>query len=54
MTARAHHADEKDRATLFPLGECLATPETIRALTDEGGDWLMNVAVYLARHQDGD
>lgn len=41
-------------AALFPLGSCVATPGEIRALTEEGGDWRMRAAVYLARHQDGD
>lgn len=41
-------------AVLFPLGSCVATPGAIRVLTEEGGDWRFNAAVYLARHQDGD
>jgi len=41
-------------AARFPLGSCVATPGAIQALTEEGGDWRFNAAVYLARHQDGD
>ncbi len=38
----------------FDLGRIVATPGAIEALAREGGDWRMNAAVYLARHQDGD
>ncbi len=41
-------------APRFPLGSCVATPGAIQALREEGGDWRMNAAVYLARHQGGD
>jgi hypothetical protein len=42
------------RAARFPLGARVATPGAIQVLEEEGGDWRMNVAIYLARHQDGD
>lgn len=42
------------RAARFPLGSCVATPGAIRTLERGGGDWRMNAAAYLARHQDGD
>ncbi len=38
----------------FDLGLTVATPGAIEALAGEGGDWRMNAAAYLARHQDGD
>lgn len=38
----------------FPLGACVATPGAIRLLGAGGGEWRLNVAPLLVRHQDGD
>lgn len=39
---------------LFQLGNCRATVGAMETLAKGGGDWQLNAAPYLARHQDGD
>jgi hypothetical protein len=41
-------------AALFPLGRMVATPGAIEALSEIGGDWSMDAALYLHRHESGD
>lgn len=40
-------------AALFSLGQLVATPGAIEVLSEIGGDWRMNAALYLNRHQSG-
>lgn len=41
-------------AAKLHLGDCRATPGAMEALAAGGGDWRMNAAPHLARHQDGE
>ncbi len=54
MTDRGPQEEAPAPSPRFDLGLTVATPGAIEALAQEGGDWRMNAAVYLARHQDGD
>ena len=54
MTNDSPDTVDSNTKSLFPLGAFVATPGAIRALSDEGGDWRLNAAAYLARHRNGD
>jgi len=45
---------EQGRAPLFGLGAVVATPGAAEVLAKEGGNWRLNAAPLLARHQGGD
>ena len=54
MTDRTPEGEALAPSARFDLGRTVITPGAIKALARDGGDWRMNAALYLARHQDGD